>query len=100
MPEIASSKKLVAKYLSRVGPLSGRPSRGPEMAVPAVAAGDQAESGSAAGRCPRPLPAEEEGAGWDQEDLGEQELRYSRGNNPIDRFPSWINGWKCPCAIL
>lgn len=63
--------------------LSGRSPRGSAVAVSALAVGDQAEGGSATWRLPQPLPAEKERAGRDQEDLGEQELCYSRGSNSI-----------------
>lgn len=69
--------------------LSGRSSWRSAMAVSAVAAGDQAEIGSAARRRPQPLPPEEERAGRGQEDLGQQELRYSRGSNSI--ASDWLN---------
>lgn len=67
--------------------LSGRPSWGSAMAVSPMAASDQAERGSATRRGPEPLAAEKERAGRDQEDLGEHELRYSRGSN----FIAYIN---------
>lgn len=63
--------------------LSGRPPWGSAVAVSALAAGDQAKGGSATRRCPQPFPAEKERAGRDQEDLGEQELRYTRGSRSI-----------------
>ncbi len=71
--------------------LSGRPPWGSAMAVSALAAGDQAEGGSATRRRPQPLPAEKERAGRDQEDLGEQELRCSRGSNST--ASDWLNKW-------
>lgn len=51
------------------------------MAVSSVAAGDQAQGSSADRWSPQPIPAEEEGAGREQEDLAEQELCYSRGDD-------------------
>lgn len=71
--------------------LSGCPPRGSAVAVSSLAAGDQAEGGPAAWRYPQPLPAEEERAGRDQKDLGQQELRSSRGSDSI--ASDWLVIW-------
>lgn len=77
------SKHIFVPVCVCVRHLSGRPSWGSAMAVSPVAASDQAEGGSATWRGPQSLAAEKEGAGRDEEDLGEHELRYSRGSDSI-----------------
>lgn len=65
--------------------LSGRPAWGSAMAVSPVESGDQAKGGSSTWRCPQPLAAEKERAGRDEEDLGQHELRDSKGSNSAAR---------------
>lgn len=65
-------------------PISGRPPRGPALAVPPVAAGYQAEGGPGPRWVPtQPLPDEPEAAGRKPQDLGELELRCPGGSQSI-----------------